>query len=96
MNNNLIEKFQFLSRRRLFIFGGIFLAILILVGAGYYYWGWRNDAYRKGMSAIERYEELMRQDTYGGKTPEETLKLFVEALKKEDIELAAKYFSLLD
>ncbi len=34
----------------------------------------------------------MRQDTYGGKTPQETLDLFVEALRAEDIELASKYF----
>ncbi len=96
MNTGLIEKFRFLSRRRFFIFGGIFVAILILVGGIYFYLNRQNNPYQKGMNAIERYEKLMRQDTYGGKTPEETLKLFVEALKKEDIELAAKYFSLLD
>jgi len=37
----------------------------------------------------------MSEDTYGGKTPEETLNLFIEALKKEDLELASKYFVLL-
>jgi hypothetical protein len=36
----------------------------------------------------------MTADTYGGKTPEETLKLFIEALKAGDIELASKYFAL--
>jgi len=39
-------------------------------------------------------DELYKKDTYGGATPEETLALFIEALKKGDTELAAKYFVL--
>jgi hypothetical protein len=31
-------------------------------------------------------------DTYGGATPEETWRLFIAALVREDVELAAKYF----
>jgi len=37
-------------------------------------------------------EEAYKKDTYGGATPEETLQLFIDALKKGDVELAAKYF----
>lgn len=37
-------------------------------------------------------EARYRADTYGGDTPEETLRLFVEALEAKDYELAAKYF----
>lgn len=40
----------------------------------------------------ERMEELYRNDTYGGSTPEETLELFIEALEDKNLELAAKYF----
>lgn len=43
----------------------------------------------------KRGEEMVakqKADTYGGATPEETLKLFVEALEKKDYELASKYF----
>jgi hypothetical protein len=47
--------------------------------------------YEKEMRANE---EAMRADTYGGKTPEGTLQLFADALKKGDINLAAKYFEL--
>ena len=36
----------------------------------------------------------MTADTYGGKTPQETLDMFVDALKKGDVELASKYFLL--
>lgn len=32
-----------------------------------------------------------REDTYGGKTPEETWSLFLDALRKGDLELASKY-----
>jgi len=47
--------------------------------------------YQKGMS---EFEAAMRADTYGGKTPQETLDMFVDALKKGDVELASKYFVL--
>lgn len=36
--------------------------------------------------------EIAMADTYGGKTPEETLGLYVAALEKGDYELASKYF----
>lgn len=45
---------------------------------------------------IENYTKFMqkayREDTYGGDTPEETLKLFTDALRAGDTDLAAKYF----
>ncbi len=50
--------------------------------------------YNQAMKAIGAYEEAMRNDTYGGKTPQETLNLFIDALEKEDVELASKYFIL--
>lgn len=43
---------------------------------------------------VEQYKQAQSKDTYGGKTPEETLSLFVDALKKGDTELASKYFIL--
>ena len=38
--------------------------------------------------------EAQKNDTYGGKTPEETLDLYVTALKAGDIELASKYYEV--
>ncbi len=46
----------------------------------------------KQMEAYEEYIDIYRKDTYGGKTPQETLDLFVEALEAGDIDLASKYF----
>ena len=43
---------------------------------------------------MERLEEAYKNDTYGGDTPEETLNLFIAALKAGDTDLAAKYFLL--
>ena len=40
------------------------------------------------------YYDALRKDTYGGSTPEETLQMFISALKQGDLDLAAKYFSL--
>ncbi len=40
---------------------------------------------------FERYA-MLKMDTYGGKTPNETLAMFVDALKKRDYKLAAKYY----
>lgn len=34
------------------------------------------------------------EDTYGGKTPQETLELFIAAVEKGDYDLASKYFIL--
>ena len=38
------------------------------------------------------WENPYREDKYGGKTPEETYDMFLDALRKEDIVLASKYF----
>jgi hypothetical protein len=44
---------------------------------------------------IADYEAEMKADTVGGKTPEETLRLFIDALREGDVELASRY-TLLD
>lgn len=47
---------------------------------------------REARKYLEDLQEQYENDTYGGKTPEETLALFIAALEKGDIELASKYF----
>ena len=41
---------------------------------------------------LDETEAMLKADHYGGKTPEETLDMFVDALKKRDYKLAAKYY----
>lgn len=52
--------------------------------------GWMNQ-YR---DILRRQQEANKKDFYGGDTPEQTIDLFIEALKKEDYELAVKYFEV--
>ncbi len=58
-----------------------------------------RDAYTRAKEYMEEGERLQKEferrqkaDTYGGATPEETLTLFVDALKKKDYKLASKYY----
>jgi len=78
---------------------------MVLVGTGYFVWDryFSSQAkanretqknYEKYLAWQKNYEKAMTEDTFGGKTPEETLQMFIEALKKEDVDLASKYFSL--
>ncbi len=82
-----------------------FAAIILLVLAGYWLWNNRlspeakqsremNANYDRYFEYQKNLEEAMRNDTYGGKTPQETLNLFIEALRKSDVELAFQYFVL--
>ena len=86
-----------------FVFG--FLGIVVVIGGGFFVWNGYLSSEAKSRRQMEkqyevymewekRYLDALKQDTYGGKTPEETLKMFIDALKKEDIELASKYFAL--
>ncbi len=51
-----------------------------------YKWQKQTDAF------MEAGRKPYKDDTYGGKTPEETWAMFLDALKKGDVELASKYF----
>ena len=65
---------------------------LVLLGLGALY---LIRSYIPEYQARKAYEQLLEEyknDPYGGDTPEETLQLFIDALKKGDVELAAKYF----
>lgn len=53
-----------------------------------------KGAEKKALEEQEKLLDVYRQDTVGGKTPEETLAGFVDALKKRDFDLASKYFWL--
>lgn len=57
-----------------------------------------NKNQEKMMVEIEKQKaeilEAQKNDTYGGQTPEETLDMYIEALKAGDIELASKYYEI--
>lgn len=81
----------------------VLLAALSVYAKGYFIW--KGDTAFDGIENITSgqywqylsnqsaaLEKAYREDTYGGDTPEATLRMFVEALEKKDFELAAKYF----
>ena len=58
------------------------------------YWRYKTSPEYQLKQEYERMEKAYAEDMYGGNTPEETLQLFIDALKKGDTNLAAKYFVL--
>lgn len=81
---------------------GAFTGLILfgLIGVYFFYVGYDNwkekRTYDRAIEAQRKVEEAYRNDTYGGKTPQETLDLFIEALRAGDVELASKYFALDD
>ena len=71
---------------------GIFVVVIIAALAAIYYANYYFSPEQKALRYYAELERQYREDTYGGKTPEETLQLFIDALKSGDIELASKYF----
>ena len=100
--NSEIKQSSTAGKKFLKLAGG-FLVLAVIAAAGFFVWNkyfspqakidrQTQKNYQKYLNWQTNYEKAMKEDTYGGKTPEETLKMFIEALKKEDIELASKYF----
>ncbi len=73
-------------------------AIVVLLGfgvlLGIQYVRYRNSPEYRAELDLKNLEKQYAEDPYGGDTPEETLRLFIDALKKGDTDLAAKYFVL--
>jgi len=74
---------------------------LVIISIGIIWVGYQGSEYATRQRALKAeqklqddYENMLKADTYGGKTPEETMDLFIAALENGDIELASKYFVL--
>ncbi|MDO8516389.1 MAG: hypothetical protein Q7S28_04005 [bacterium] len=78
-----------------FLFAGI-LFVAVFAGIGWWQWNAKYGPMRKAqkMIAVEQAAEYARAmaDTYGGKTPQETLQMYIDAVEKGDYDLASKYF----
>ncbi|MDO8464226.1 MAG: hypothetical protein Q7S46_03095 [Gallionella sp.] len=103
-NMNLEPKAGFFSKSYLKHIVGL-LGLIALVGGSFFVWdGYFSESAKYGQQVEENmnkyteweknYNKAMTEDVYGGKTPQETLNMFIDALKKEDIDLASKYFML--
>ncbi|QQG45491.1 MAG: hypothetical protein HYW89_00940 [Candidatus Sungiibacteriota bacterium] len=71
---------------------------IILIGGGVWYgiqyWRYINSEEYQAIKYTKEITKKYAEDTFGGDTPEETLRLFIDALKKGDTDLAARYFIL--
>ncbi len=74
--------------------------VMVFIGFGVLYvlpfFDLRNQAANELIKREEDIQRGYKDDTYGGSTPQETLDFFVQALKKNDLELASKYFAIED
>ncbi|MDD3098555.1 MAG: hypothetical protein PHU82_01885 [Candidatus Pacebacteria bacterium] len=81
----------------------IILFIVLLIGLSFLAFIWyfnpeirQAKLYKQETEVLEgrlqEEQERYINDIYGGQTPEETYKMFLEALGNKDIELAIKYF----
>ena len=79
----------------------VIVGVFVLANVGLWLWQkydlWqmqkRVQELTEGLKRIEQ-EDYARAmaDTYGGKTPQETLQMYIDAVEKGDYELASKYF----
>jgi hypothetical protein len=82
------------------IFWGIglfFVAVFLFLEGYYYYDQWRGERRVEELArALQKWEQEIYNkkaaDKIGGKTPSETLQMFIAAVEKGDYELASKYF----
>jgi len=76
-----------------FVGGGI---AIVAVGIGVIflidYVRYQKSPEYRAIKEIQKIKKEIAEDPYGGDTPEEALRLFIEALKQGDTDLAAKYF----
>lgn len=76
---------------------GIFFLVLLVFffapKARSWYGAWKDARFQAKVQGVRKeiYDAAMA-DTYGGKTPQETLRMYIEAVEKGDYELASKYF----
>lgn len=88
-------------KSRSFIIFVVFLILGLTTSWSFWYFnpGMKEARqYKRGIEVltqkIQEQEEQYAADTYGAETPEATYQMFLESLKKQDIDLASKYFIL--
>lgn len=78
-------------------FAGVMIAIVLVGGLALLtlqYFRYRSSPEYRAGENLKNLEKQYAEDPFGGDTPEETLALFISALKAGDTDLAAKYFVL--
>ena len=84
--------------------GGVVLFLFAFVWLGEHvddFLRWKDERAARAFDAAlaadrEQLKQMEMADTYGAPTPEGTIELIIAALEKGDIELASKYYYVLD
>lgn len=89
----IIKSFTFIIISIAILGGGFFAGIY----SRDYYKIWQDSRALRNLAELyeqarEGEEARKMADTFGGKTPQETLQMFIDAVEKGDYELASKYF----
>jgi len=79
-----------------------FITVIVGIAAGFVIFGLLKGreflanflSSKEAERITKEIERPYREDRFGGETPGETFDMFLDALKKGDIELASKYFTL--
>ena len=93
------------SKRRWRVARRVFLLIALMVGAIFLVGVWEESSLRFGQWQVQNFANDLKKaqdddyrramaDTYGGKTPQETLRMYIDAVEKGDYEMASRYFVL--
>lgn len=69
--------------------GGLIIGVILGFLLGVWHSNYRRDYENRVKKEADKQQD---NDPYGGDTPKETLRLFIDALGKNDINLATKYF----
>lgn len=95
-NEGVQKKVRIKYKKTITVVTVIVVLFLVFIGLGIFkQWQMRRgvEKFAQTLKQLEQedYQRAMA-DTYGGKTPQETLQMYIDAVKKSDFELASKYF----
>lgn len=100
---NQIQQTEGVSKKAGRKYKKIITAIIVVVVLFSVFMGWEVFKQWQVKRSVEKFAQMLKQleqedyqramaDTYGGKTPQETLQMYIDAVEKGDFELASKYF----
>jgi hypothetical protein len=88
-----------MSKTKKIILIGALIAVVLVAGwygfqkyENWSFWREMKSQADKFTAEQDRLKALVEADTYGGKTPQETLEMFIVAVEAGNYELASKYF----
>ena len=95
-NNNKFKQFlltQFSRKTVKILVWVVIVVFLILIIVNFFLGIYsRNLKATANEKLTQSFENIYNDDVFGGETPEETLRLFLEAMEESDLVLASQYF----